>query len=224
MSGSPISEKQKADYQRDGYILVSGLIPGEVARRADEFIWRDLGLSPQAPEAWPQNSLSGGYNSPEILACYTPEFLAAAADLCGAEPASMAPPGGALAINIFPQQDPWQWPGPHIDHAIKDHGHKTFPLPFRVATMTFLHQVAPRGGGTVVWPRSHRAIEDLARSRPDHYGYMWVLNQELDRAQLEPPVELTPAAGDVLFYQCLCAHAGSSNTGDRPRFALNHKW
>jgi ectoine hydroxylase-related dioxygenase (phytanoyl-CoA dioxygenase family) len=28
----------------------------------------------------------------------------------------------------------------------------------------------------------------------------------------------------VLFYHYLLAHAGSMNTSDRPRFALNMKW
>ena len=53
---------------------------------------------------------------------------------------------------------------------------------------------------------------------------MWTLNQELGILELEPPVELTPRRGDALFYHYLCAHAGSMNTSDRPRFALNMKW
>jgi ectoine hydroxylase-related dioxygenase (phytanoyl-CoA dioxygenase family) len=90
--------------------------------------------------------------------------------------------------------------------------------------MTFLNDVAPHGGGTVVWPGSHLKIERLANSDPSRYEMMWVLNQELDRADIGDPVELTPKRGDVLLYHYLCAHAGSQNTSDHPRLALNQKW
>jgi ectoine hydroxylase-related dioxygenase (phytanoyl-CoA dioxygenase family) len=53
---------------------------------------------------------------------------------------------------------------------------------------------------------------------------MWVLGQAIRELDLGGPVELTPKQGDVLFYHYLCAHAGSMNTSDRPRLALNMKW
>jgi ectoine hydroxylase-related dioxygenase (phytanoyl-CoA dioxygenase family) len=90
--------------------------------------------------------------------------------------------------------------------------------------MTFLNDVALHGGGTVVWPGSHRRLEALARSNPQRYELMWTLNQSLKELDLGRPVELTPRRGDVLFYHYLCAHAGSMNTGPRPRLALNMKW
>lgn len=212
-------------YAEQGYLLLSGLIPPEVAAAADAALWRLLGIAPGAPEGWA--AVAKGhhvFDSPELLACYTPAFLAAAAALADEDPATIRPPTRAYCINTFPRSDPWEWPQPHIDHAIKEHGHRTFPRAFRIATMTFLHDVPPHGGGTVVWPGSHRRIEALARSDPERYEYMWPLNQDLDRAGLGDPLELTPRAGDVLFYHYLCAHAGSMNTGDRPRFAMNAKW
>jgi ectoine hydroxylase-related dioxygenase (phytanoyl-CoA dioxygenase family) len=53
---------------------------------------------------------------------------------------------------------------------------------------------------------------------------MYTLNQEIDRADLGEPVEVTAKAGDILFYHYLCAHSGSQNTTPHPRLALNHKW
>ena len=84
--------------------------------------------------------------------------------------------------------------------------------------------VEPHGGSTVVWPQSRYKIEGLARSDPDRYEYMWVLNQEYNREELGDYVELTPKRGDVLFYHVFCAHAGSKNIGRTPRFALPCKW
>ena len=129
-----------------------------------------------------------------------------------------------LCHQCVPPSGEWKWPGPHIDHAIKEHLHKTFPRAFRIATMTFLSDVPPHGGGTVVWPGSHAVLERLAKSDPERFEMMWTLNQEVPHVTLADPVELTPKRGDVLFYSYLCAHAGSQNTSDRPRLALNAKW
>jgi ectoine hydroxylase-related dioxygenase (phytanoyl-CoA dioxygenase family) len=90
--------------------------------------------------------------------------------------------------------------------------------------MTYLSDVPSHGAGTIVWPGSHLKLEALAKSDPERYELMWALNQDIPRAGIGEPVELTPRRGDVLFYHYLCAHAGSKNTSDRPRLALNMKW
>ncbi len=221
---SVLTVEQAQQYAAQSYLLVSGLIPEEVAERAEAALWRLLEANPNDPASWPTGTAHQAYDSPELVACYTPAFLSAAAQLAGeAEEAILAPKRG-YAINVFPTQDEWRWPHPHIDHAIKEHGHKTFPRAFRVASMTFLSDVSPQGGGTVVWPGSHSLLENIARSDPQRYALMWALNQELAHVALPDPVELTPKRGDVLFYSYLCAHAGSQNVRDRPRFALNAKW
>jgi hypothetical protein len=220
-----LTEEQVQSYQDDGFLLVSGLIPPSIAASAEATMWRVLGVSPDDPGTWA--SLPRGhhsFDSPELLACYTPEYLAAAARLAGEEASGFRPPRSAYAINIFPTDEAWQWPRPHIDHAIKEHDHKVFPRAFRIAAMTFLNDVEPHGAGTIVWPGSHRQLEALARSDPERFELMWTLNQSLKELDLAPPVELTPRQGDVLFYHYLCAHAGSLNTSVRPRFAMNMKW
>ena len=90
--------------------------------------------------------------------------------------------------------------------------------------MTFLNDVEPNGGGTVVWPGSHRKIAALARSNPDYYRPMWVLGEELYKADIGECVEIVPQGGDVLFYHVFCAHSGSLNVTDYPRLAMNMKW
>ena len=220
-----LTDEQQCAYENNGYLLVSGLIPAETAAAAEAAMWRLLGVSPNDPASWAEVPRGHSpFDSPELLALYTPEYLAAAAQLAGDDPESFRPPRRPYAINVFPQPGPWTWPRPHIDHAIKEHGHKTFPRAFRIAAMTYLSDVGRHGGGTVVWPGSHRRIEALARSDPERYELMWVLGQALRELELGEPVELTPRRGEVLFYHYLCAHAGSMNTSDRPRFALNMKW
>lgn len=220
-----LTEAQQRQYENDGYVLVSGLIPPETAAAAEAAMWGLMGASPNEPASW--SELPRGHQAwenAELLACYTEEYLAAAARLAGDAPESFRPPRRAYAINVFPREGPWEWPRPHIDHAIKEHGHKTFPRAFRIAAMTYLSDVEPHGGGTVVWPGSHRRIEALARSDPQRYEMMWTLGQALREVELGDPVEMTPRRGSVLFYHYLCAHAGSANVTARPRFALNMKW
>lgn len=220
-----LSEAQQRQFTEQGYLLVSGLVPPAVAEAAERALWDALHLRPDEPSAWPAaSSKAAQFDSGQLLACYTPELLSAAETLAGEEPGSFRAPSRAYAINVFPTAGEWSWPRPHIDHAIKDHGHHTFPRAFRMAAMTFLNDVPPHGGGTVVWPGSPRILEQVARADPDKYELMWTLNQELSSLDLGLPVELTPRRGDVLLYGYLCAHAGSMNTSGQPRFALNVKW
>lgn len=221
---SVLTQEQLRLYEEQGYLLVSGLIPPEVAEQGEAALWKALGAKPDDPATWAGLPFSGGYSAPELTACFTPEFRAAAAQLAQEDVATFRPPERVFTINVFPQEGEWQWPRPHIDHAIKEAGHKTFPRAFRIAAMTYLSDVPSHGAGTIVWPGSHLKLEALAKSDPERYELMWALNQDIPRAGIGEPVELTPRRGDVLFYHYLCAHAGSKNTSDRPRLALNMKW
>jgi hypothetical protein len=224
---SVLTRAQTEAYVEHGYLLVSGLIPDAVSRRAESAMWRALGANPDDPSTWPtQQTGAVNYDDPDLVACYTPEVLAAAGQLGEGDPVNAAfrAPTRAHCLNILPQPEPWQPHGPHIDHAIKEHGHRTFPFAFRVATMTYLNDVERHSAATVVWPASHRKMAALARSDPARYEYMWVLNQDLHLGDVGEPVEVLAARGDVLFYHYLCVHSGSRNAGSRPRFAMNMKW
>jgi ectoine hydroxylase-related dioxygenase (phytanoyl-CoA dioxygenase family) len=222
---SILTEAQAHDYEMQSYLLVSGLIPHDVAANAEAAMWHLLEATPDDPASWQRATAAHQvFDSPELLACYNPALLAAAAQLAGDPVESVHAPARAYAINVFPTSAEWSWPHPHIDHAIKEHGHHTCPRAFRVASMTFLSDVGPHGGGTVVWPGSHAVLERIAKSDPVRYETMWALNQELAHLDLGEPIELTPKRGDVLFYSYLCAHAGSRNVSAAPRLALNAKW
>ncbi len=221
-----LSPEQKSQYEENGFVLVPGLISPLIAEQAVAALWRVLEADPADPASWAR--ISGAHQSfddPALVACYTPDLLTAAASLAGDDPATFRVPSRAYAINVFPQPgDAWNWPPPHLDHSIREHGHHVFPRAFRVAGMAFLSDVWPHGAGTVVWPSSHKKLEALARSDPARYETMWALNQDLNTVDLGEPVETTPRRGDVLFYHYLCAHAGSQNTSTQPRLALNMKW
>ncbi len=209
--------EQVEEFGELGYLVVSGLIPEEVSRAAEARLREmvDSGVS---------GSGHGRFDDFALVACYTDSMLHAAAELAGEDLSLFPAPAEAYVINSLPSPGPWEWPEPHIDHAIEKDGHRTFPRPFLIAAMTYLSDVDPHGGGTIVWPGSHRRLKTLAESHTDLYEYMWVLNQDLGKVDLGEPVELTPQRGDVLFYDTLCAHAGSKNVTARPRLAMNRKW
>jgi hypothetical protein len=227
MSQPVLTQTQIASYLDQGYLLVSDLIPAEQVRRAEQAMWRCMGLAPDEPAAWPGDfSGHAGYPDPDLTAVYTEDLLTAAWQLGegNLDRSHFRPPSSGYALNTFPTDEEWAPHGPHIDHSIKEHGHETFPPAFRLASMTFLNDVAPHGGGTVVWPASHKKVAALARSNPDHYRTMWMLGDELDKADIGECVEITPRAGDVLFYHVFCVHSGSRNTSASPRLAMNKKW
>ena len=216
-----LSDAQVGQYFQNGYLLVSGLIPNDVSQMIEDRIWKELKFDRSSPD-WPQVNL-GPLNHPDFLACYTDELLLTAAQLSGDDPSTFHKPDGAFGLHTYPSTGEWSWPHPHIDHAIKSHGHKTFPRAFRIAAMIFHSNVDLQGGGTVVWPKSHHQIRALAESDPQKYEYMWMLNRDIHQLELPPPVEMTPRRGDVLFYDVFCAHSGSKNVTDRPRLAYNWK-
>ncbi|MGH7792523.1 MAG: phytanoyl-CoA dioxygenase family protein [Thermodesulfobacteriota bacterium] len=220
-----ITNEQKRSYETNGYLLTSGLIAHEIVMEAAETMRRQLGIeSGNLTSREDPSSVHQVYDEPSLLKCYTPAVCAVAAILTGYGAASFKPPLRAYAIKVFPSDGHWSWEQPHIDHALKEHGHRVFPPPIRIAAMIYLSDVPPHGGGTMVWPGSHTKLESLAKSDPVRYETMWMVKQDIDRVDLGAPVELTPRRGDVLFYHYLLAHAGSMNTSDRPRFALNMKW
>ncbi|MCZ6677017.1 MAG: phytanoyl-CoA dioxygenase family protein [Candidatus Poribacteria bacterium] len=250
----PLSQAQIEQSDREGYLLVSGLIPEEIAAKAEAAMWRCAGLDPDEPPASWENAPGGIrlYNDTDLKNCYTPQCLAAAAQLTGEDPSTFgksdthpktycAPDfleaqerGEDLtrffrwdctyAINIYPSSGEWTVPTPHVDHSMQEHNHKTFPPVFRIGALIYLNDIERHGGGTLVWPGSHHTLEALAKQQPDRYAYRHTVNAGLDKIDFGAPDELSLKRGDVLFLHHLCAHSGSVNLSNRPRFALNMKW
>ena len=222
---APLSGEQVRRYQGDGYLLVPGLVPKELARAAEEAMWECLGADPGAPGTWDvlgprPHVLRDG----RFVATYTDTMMAAAAQLAGEDAASFLRPRHAYTINRVPVSREWQPNEAHLDCTIAESRHRTFPRPYRIGAMTYLTDVEPHGGGTIVWPGSHLLLEAFARSDPGKYAYLAALNADLGRVALGAAVELTPSRGDVFFHHYLLALARSDNVRGAPRLAIDHKW
>ena len=67
-----------------------------------------------------------------------------------------------------------------------------------MAFMVFLNDVSSHGGGTIVWPESHKKIATLSRSNSEYYELIWTLNNDLSKIDLGEYIELIPKK--VTFY------------------------
>lgn len=193
------------------FLLVSGLVPPRIAQRAyDRIIARTpAGKGSSHQFIWDRL----------VRACFTHEVCSVAQHLAGPG-VRVRRPFTTYAITVFPNDTVWRWPDPHIDHALERDAHRTFPPAFHIGCLIYLNEVERRCGGTVVWPCSHKEIQERAAK----HEYMATLNRDLGKLAFRDPVEITASAGDVLFYHHFLAHAGSDNNGLTPRVALNHKW
>jgi phytanoyl-CoA dioxygenase PhyH len=211
-----LSPDQLNAFRQAGFLLASGLIEPGIARRAyDRLIARTQNLTGASQHQFVHDRA--------VRACFTPEVISIAQQLAGPD-IRIRPPFSTYVIIVSPHGAFWEWPQPHIDHALEKDLHKTFPAAFHIGCLIYLNEVAARSGATVVWPGSHLQIEELAGRDRKQYEYRATVNHDLGKLALADPVEVTSDAGDVLFYHHFLAHAGSENTGSQPRIALNHKW
>ena len=226
---SPLTYEQVYHFMEEGYVKVSGLISPEVAARADNAAWRVVGIDPHEPEGW--KTLTHGVFTidPAVMSMYTPELRIAAAQLASQDPHLFnmsRVPENAFILTIKPEPEvPWTVHGPHIDglgnwQCIM----QSFPRPWTMFAMIYLHDVPRHCGTTVVYPKSHRKYQALMRSEPERYRFLAQVQDDLKRVDVGEPVDVPVKAGDVVFLDQMTMHAGSTNKGKRPRFALNMKW
>ena len=232
-----LSQEKLAQYDRDGYVLVSGLIPEETIADAEAAIWSVLGMDREDPASWSPlpDDTDGvtttvsqgviehfGVQDPALLACCTPAFYEVQSQLArenaDAFHCEKPQPEAVWTRSVFPVSEGWDY---HNGHA--DGGHRpfnVFPGSFRVSSLTYLDSGVAQGGGTAVWPGSHRKLSEAAVQDPDRYRMLSDFRNPQQRFGLGEPVELRPSRGDVLFFYYLLIHSGSLNTSNKPRFAL----
>ena len=221
---SILTTEQRAAFDRDGFLLVPGLIPDEIAAKAEAAVWQSLGAEPNKPSTWEGKPVGLGQTSPDVLAIFSPKMAQLVDEICKEAAPNWQPPPSSFALNIFPQGGEWSHYGPHIDHALDKDGFLTFPRPMRLASLLYLTDCKRDGAPTIVWPGSHKKIEALAKSDPERFRLMATLNRSLGELDLGEGIQVEGQRGDVLFYHYLCAHSGSRNARDYPRFAIAHKW
>ena len=164
--------KQLQQYSTDGYLLVSGLIPGLVAKKDKKAMWNLMKMDPNDVQTWDQILPEAEYREThriviyygiqdsDLLACATQEYILATAQLS----VNLLKIYTCFGLSIHKISCQWRLPISGRKHIWivfpkipKEHMHKT-PGPYRITSLVFLSDVESRGGGTIVWPKSHRKI------------------------------------------------------------------
>ena len=172
-----LSPEQLAAFERDGFLLASGLMSEEVAAEAERALWDMMGLDPLAADAASWRSLPPAVASQEAAAAapgafgssnqysedtglvvmngvQQPNIMAAASDdFVGAMAQllgrrTVPRPQAAHTQHKLPRPDaPRPAPQPHVDGIPKEQMNRVFPGPYIVTALLFLSAVDGTDGG-----------------------------------------------------------------------------
>ena len=224
-ANAPAGEIRR-QYERDGFLLLSGLIDDETSAKAHAFLLEQPGMDGDSSAIHPPDLYLAERELVEhfarrdeaLLACLSDAFIDMTSILV--EQSDLHRPKGVQTQNLLTSSRTWTPPSPHIDGIPKQNKHKTFPGPYQIAFIIYLSDVESRGGGTIGWPGSQRSVREKAQSDPVRYEYLYDLNKEVPTLDLGEPVELLPKRGDILFFQNLWVHGATFNVRPQPRLAI----
>ncbi|WP_395138171.1 hypothetical protein [Armatimonas sp.] len=165
-----LTTEQRAAFNQDGFLLVPGLIPGDVAAKAEAAIWEKLEANPTGPSTWEGKPVGSGHSSPEVLAIFSAKMAQLVEELSEEAAPDWQPPRSAFALNIFPQPGEWSHYGPHIDHALERDNFIVFPRPMRLASLLYLTDCKRDGAPTVSGPARTRRSRRLPQAIPSVSG------------------------------------------------------
>lgn len=225
-----VTQAQREHFDREGYVVVSGLIPDDLVQRAESAMWQFMEVDPGDPSTWssanqPWHRVRGA-DEDVFLDLYTDRFMAVLHELARIPDGTVGKPTRTMTINAFPSDTAWRWHSPHLDHGNREFEYLPFPRAYYMAAQIYLNDVAHHGGGIALWPGSPRKLAEIIRSKPERYDRLYKVQEDLDGGGIDigVPVDVTGDAGDVIFYDWLMIHCGSENNQSRPRFAVNWKF
>lgn len=245
-----LTREQRDQFDAQGFMRLPRAFAPDAAAAMEARVWRTLehrlGVAREDPGSWPRGAIDGlqGLKREAVFdAIGGPALTDALDDLLGRE-AWVRPRDWGQMLVSFPSaggsraRSPW-----HTDFEFSGPADR----PFGALVFSYLSDVPPGAGGTVVVAGSHRVIRRFLESRPTRlrrpmrdlrHALMrsdeWLValtNQEiageLDLAALRGKadvageavelVELGGAAGDVVIGHPWLLHRGAPNRGSRPR-------
>ncbi|MXV72687.1 phytanoyl-CoA dioxygenase family protein [Candidatus Poribacteria bacterium] len=247
-----LTEHQLAQFEEEGYLLFSGLIPQETVTKAREAMWHMMRMDADNPSSWEPSNAAGkselaiqskhpphsefymqsagartelfGVTHPDLLACCTPDYLAILKQLAAEYP----------EIPHCERQHPdgiWainkfpvsaEWKRPS-PHL--DGGFRDLrldPGTFRVTSLTYLTDAKAHSGTTIIWPEGPQRIREFRKNNPGFSNHIHDMGAQFQEMDLGEPIEVVVKQGDVLFFHHLLPHAGTMNVSSAPRFAIRY--
>lgn len=241
-----LSKQQLTQFEEEGYLLLSDLIPEETVTKAEAAMWQLMGMDADAPDPWgpfgtaykPKLAVKSymeqmsngnrielfGVTHPDVLACCTPDYLTVLRQLAERYPAiphcKSQHPDGIWALNQFPVSVKWKSPSPHLDGDFRDF--RLEPGTFRATSLTYLTDANSHEGTTVIWPEGPQRIRAFRKKNPEFSSHIREIRALFPQMDLGEPMEVVAKQGDVLFFHHLLPHSGTINVGTAPRFAIRY--
>ena len=237
-----LSTEQLNQFEEKGYLLLSGLIPKETVKKAEQAMWHSMGMDADNPATWEHFKrpfLTGfyfqqmsnenrielfGLSHPDILACSTPDYLTVLKQLAERYPniphCRSQQPDAIWAMNQFPIETEWSQPKPHLDGHHRDL--RLDPGTFRTASITYLTDANPQQGTTIIWSEGPHRIREFRKKNPQISNHVRDFHKVFAKLDMGEPTEIVAEQGDVLFFHHLLPHSGTLNVGTSPRFAIRY--
>ena len=205
-----LSKQQLAQFEEEGYLILSGLVPQETVTKAEEAMWHMMGMDADNPDSWEhfkRPPLSGFYMEKmaggrrielygvthlDVLACCTPDYLTVLKQLASRYPeiphCESQHPDSIWALNQFPVSAEWKSPSPHLDGGFRDF--RLDPGTFRATSLTYLTDVDSHGGTTVIWPEGPQRIREFRKKNPEFSNHVRDVGALFPEMDLGEPMEV----------------------------------
>ncbi|MDQ2800914.1 MAG: phytanoyl-CoA dioxygenase family protein [Armatimonadota bacterium] len=224
-----LSDAQREQFIRDGYVIARGLIPPQIVRQTREAMLDALGMTLTETQTWTHQSIPLEVE-PLTVPCRTEGVEAVARELVGPDilPGICDSPymdtqgikpaitRGFIPVLNFPSPGPRQFEPPTSGYHIDGMDWVTlWPGKFFLVVFAYLTDTPEFGGATTILPGSHRQVFEHWQSTGQPGS---TTPPDLDYAA---PVPMPGEAGDVIFMHYLAVHSGSANHSDYIRVGLN---
>lgn len=214
-----LTKADKDYFKEQGYVVIRDALHPQVIDAALEVIWNNVEADRNVPDSW----IDKGYQAFDIggtdalkRTIYTEPVFAMAEEMVGK--GTLNTDGGVTPHLNFPAPNSeWHPPTGHLDgyytpsNGVPKGGVSVFTLGVTI----YLGRVESKGGGFMVWPKSHKIFAEYFR----HHD-IDSLEGGVAPFDLGVGVEVTGGPGDICFWHNQLSHTASTNISRDVRIAL----
>ncbi|MGN6418491.1 MAG: phytanoyl-CoA dioxygenase family protein [Pseudobacter sp.] len=222
-----LSPEQIKQFIEQGFVRVDEAFPAALAASIREILWKEIGLSPDMPEAWKQPVIRLGYYSagPFVEAANTPILLNAFDQLVGKDRWVPCRNMGSMVLR-FPSDEIPNDTGWHVDVAFPGEDPNDY-LSWRSniyskgrgLLMLFLFSdVGPKDAPTRILAGSHLDVANMLQPFGEAGLSFMEIAGRLGDLPARKEFLATGKAGTVYLCHPFLVHAAQSHTGTAPRF------
>lgn len=216
------------EYDKQGFVVIRGAIDASSCDSMCTALWDGLkkkhGIRREAQHTWTMEDPRGlGFlRASDAFAGAVSEPVVAAVNSLISPNSWHQPQHWFGPLVTFPSNAPWELPkkGWHIDYPARGN----LGLRFGVKVLVLLTDMEPKGGATLLSPRSHLWVRELTHEQLDgNAGSSSEVRSKILQKRMDFSrgfFEFTGNAGDVLLFDPWLFHSASRNVNNTPRMML----